>query len=41
VDAIKGVPDRAWHPEEKYWSIPTISKGFDIVKVQHHHFKLD
>jgi integrase/recombinase XerD len=32
VDAIKGVPDRAWHPEEKYWSIPNSPESLAVLR---------
>ncbi|MBN1891063.1 MAG: tyrosine-type recombinase/integrase [Thermoflexales bacterium] len=32
VAAIKGVPGRQWHPEEKYWSVPNTPETIDRIR---------
>lgn len=32
VEAIKGVAGRAWHPQEKYWSIPNTAESLTVLR---------
>jgi integrase/recombinase XerD len=32
IAAIKGVPGRQWHPEEKYWSVPNTPGTIDRIR---------
>jgi len=41
LDLVKGLPDRKWHPESKFWSIPGSSLTYAVAALDSYDVTLD